>query len=233
MAGWPGDRDGISPAAGLLSTPTRTPGGHDRPPSLPGGLHQNPNPTSATGVNQPQRGFGGRRTTAASALFNTIVPPNSTQYPFAWCSARYHVAERLRRALPEHQQQPPRRLPTSCSPTAASISSSRRSPSRPTGRWGPRPTARSSRPIATDLWRPPRRARGNHRRVSGVLRPTLARHVELRSASRLWGIWWARTGGVPHRPRSRPETLNRRELPAKLMSFIERGGMSSLGELHT
>ncbi len=48
--------------------------------------------------------------------------------------------------------------PTSCSPTAASASSSRRSRSRRTGPWAPRPTGRSSRPIATDLGGAPGRA---------------------------------------------------------------------------
>ena len=59
-----------------------------------------------------RRDFGGQRATAASAIFNTIIPPSSTQYPFGVVRklGQDQWFERLRRAVPGHEQQPPRRL---------------------------------------------------------------------------------------------------------------------------
>ena len=54
-------------------------GGPDRPPDLPGGLRR-------TRIRRQhrrhttRRGSGGRRTIGGFTLFNTIVPPTSTQY---------------------------------------------------------------------------------------------------------------------------------------------------------
>ena len=66
--------------------------------------------TSGPG-NQNLKGFRWADSSGGFALFNTIVPPTSTQYPFAWCAmGRTNGSERLRRAVPVHKQQPPRRL---------------------------------------------------------------------------------------------------------------------------
>ena len=95
---------------------------------------------------QNQKGFRWAQDDGGFGVFNTVVPPNSTQFPSPGVPRRSQFVERLRRGLPERQQQPPRRgqFPVVRRQRAlhqASIASRR------TGRWGPRPTARSSRPI--------------------------------------------------------------------------------------
>ena len=76
--------------------------------------------------------------------------------PVSVCLVQVRVVPVRRTPPTDHSRAPAATTPaaaTSCSPTAACTSSSRRSPSRRTGRWGPRPTARSSRPTATELSR--------------------------------------------------------------------------------
>ena len=58
-----------------------------------------------------QKGFRWSNDSGGFSLFNTIVPPNSNQYPFAWCKMGHTKGSNaVRRAVPVHKQQPPRRL---------------------------------------------------------------------------------------------------------------------------
>ena len=103
-----------------------------------------------------EKGFRWAEDAGGFALFNTIVPPSSAQFTLCLVPTRHRGLDS--NASDGHSRTPTATTPaapTSCSPTAASTSSSRRSPSRRTGRWGPRPMARSSHPIATDLGRGP------------------------------------------------------------------------------
>ena len=119
------------PGAGLLYDASRTPGGHDRPPSLPDGLHHDTNPT----VRQARynlKGFRWAENIGGFSLFNTIVPPNSPSIR----SPGAYWARELSTPPTGNTRTPTATTPaaaTSCSPTAACTSSSRRSPSRRTG----------------------------------------------------------------------------------------------------
>ena len=116
-------------------------------------------PATSTATNI--KGMRWRRTTPASVC--SIRSCHRTRPSIRLAGARSAPSRQIT-PPPANTRTPPATTPaapTSCSATEALASSSRRSQCRPTGRWGPRPTARSSRPIVTDLCvaTPPRSAR--------------------------------------------------------------------------
>jgi prepilin-type N-terminal cleavage/methylation domain-containing protein len=80
--------------------------------------------------------------------FNTIVPPNSKQFPGAPASSGRGGRRRATPTSPTPTASTPA-VATSCSPTARSASSRNRSTATPTGPSAPSPTARWSAPTAT------------------------------------------------------------------------------------
>ena len=90
--------------------------------------------TWATNTNNT-KGFRWEQDLGGFAIFNTIIPPSSTQYTFGCCRMGASNAD-CAMALTRAPTATIPAVPTSCSPTAVRGSSSRRSHSRPTGRSG-------------------------------------------------------------------------------------------------
>ena len=93
MAGWPGTPGrhvrptNRSMAKWAVMTSRRFRSRRSRPTSslVSGALRPRRPSTSTARTSPTKRGFGGRQDTGGFALFNTIVPPTSQQYSFAWC----------------------------------------------------------------------------------------------------------------------------------------------------
>ena len=82
VAGWPGGQDTLVGRA-EPSTPARIPRHSGRPPDLPDRLRRSDSRQS-TGINN-KKGFRWAEDIGGMTFFNTIVPPTSSQYTFAWC----------------------------------------------------------------------------------------------------------------------------------------------------
>ena len=89
MAGWPGGRDGLLAGGGPFLRRQLEPQRRSLTDlQVCQAAFANPNPATSTGINN-EKGFRWAEDMGGFTLFNTIVPPTSTQYSFTWCALQH------------------------------------------------------------------------------------------------------------------------------------------------